>query len=130
MDSVNTLAKDPLDKFDKSGIVYKLTCKVCNATYVGHTSHRFLNTRFEEHKNNFHRNGYYNNFLSKHKKENVDHEFDCENFEFLHYKSNKSTRKFTEMLHIQKWKENFINLKIDLSCDVAKFMQHNSQINS
>ena len=32
MDSIITLGKDSLNKFEKGGVVYKLICKVCNST--------------------------------------------------------------------------------------------------
>ena len=49
-------------------------------TYLGQTG-RHLNNRVEVNKSNFHRNGDYYNVLSKHKKENADHDFDWENIE-------------------------------------------------
>ena len=52
MGSITTLDKDSLDKFEKAGVVYKLTCKVGNSTY-GEKTGRLLNTRVEEHENNF-----------------------------------------------------------------------------
>ena len=112
--NIITLGKDSLNKFEKGGVVFKLTCKNCNSTYVGQTG-RLPNTRVKEHKNNFHRNGYYHNVLSKHKKENLDHDFDWENVKILHYDSNKCKREFMEMLYIKKEKENSINLKTDLA---------------
>ena len=53
--------------------------------------------------------------ISEHKKENVDHDFDCENVEILHYDSNKCKKEFMEVLYIKKEKENSINLKTDWS---------------
>lgn len=114
MDSIITIGKDHLDKFDKKGVVYKLTCKECKMTYVGQTG-RLLNTRVEEHKNNFNRNSYYHSVLSKHKKEFVGHDFDWENVEILHCESNEIKREFMEMLYIKKEKELAINLKTDLT---------------
>ena len=37
-DSKITLGKDPLDKFDISDVIYKLTCKTCDMIYLGETS--------------------------------------------------------------------------------------------
>ena len=42
--------KPSVEKFHKSGVVYKLDCPCCNACYVGQTS-RHLLTRFKEHCN-------------------------------------------------------------------------------
>ena len=58
-----TLGKDVLNRFDKSGVVYKLICKKCKVTYVGQTG-RLLNTRVEEHKKNLGRKCNYHNILS------------------------------------------------------------------
>ena len=59
--------------------------------YVVQTG-RLLNTRVEEHKSNFLKNYYHHNVLSKHRKENADHEFDWENVEILHCENNKHKR--------------------------------------
>ena len=124
MDSTITLGKDSTDKFDKSGVVYKLTCKVCNATYVGQTGW-LLNTRVEKHKSNFRINGYYHNVVSKHKKENFDHDFDWENVEIFHRESDKCKREFLEMLYIKKEKENSMQkwTKYTFLVDFAKKME-------
>ena len=55
------------------------------------------------------------NVLSKHKKENVDHDFYWENVKILHCESNKCKREFMAMLYIKKEKQNSINLKTDLA---------------
>ena len=40
--------KDKLDRLDQAGVVYRIACNDCDATYVGETE-RKLNTRFKEH---------------------------------------------------------------------------------
>jgi len=42
--------KDPLPKLSKMNVVYKISCKDCDASYVGQTC-RQLKTRISEHKN-------------------------------------------------------------------------------
>ena len=42
--------KPSVEKFHKSGVIYKLDCPCCNACYVGQTSWHLL-TRFKEHCN-------------------------------------------------------------------------------
>ena len=51
MEELITLGKDVLNRFEKSGVVYKLICKKCKVTYVGQTG-RLLYTRVEELKKN------------------------------------------------------------------------------
>ena len=51
MEGLIILCKDVLNRFEKSGVVYKLIFKKCKVTYVGQTG-RVLNTRVEEHKKN------------------------------------------------------------------------------
>ena len=46
MKTLITLGKDLLNRFGKSGVVYKLICKKCKVTCVGQTG-RLLNTRVE-----------------------------------------------------------------------------------
>ena len=41
--------KDKDDPKDREGVVYKITCCHCQATYIGETD-RNLNTRITEHK--------------------------------------------------------------------------------
>ena len=40
--------KEPVEKFQKSGVVYQITCPRCSACYVGQTG-RHLQVRFKEH---------------------------------------------------------------------------------
>jgi len=42
--------KDTLPNSSKKNVVYKITCKDCDASYVGQTG-RKLNTRITEHHN-------------------------------------------------------------------------------
>ena len=44
----------------------------------------------------------YHNFLSDHRKEYADHDFDRNNVEILHFESNKGKREFMEMLYIKR----------------------------
>ena len=113
MEGLITLGKDVLNRFEKSGVVYKLICKECKVTYVEQTG-RFLNTRVEEDKKNFGRKCNYHNFLSNHREEYADHDFDWSNVEILHSENNKGKREFMEMLNIKREGAYSINLKTDL----------------
>ena len=113
MEGLITLGKDVLNRFEKSGVIYKLICKKCKVTCVGQTD-RLLNTRVEEHKKNLGRKCNYHNVLSDHRKEYADHDFDWNNVEILHSENNKGKREFMEMLYIKRERAYFINLKTDL----------------
>ena len=82
MKTLISLGKDVLNRFQKSGVVYKLICRKCKVTYVRQID-RLLNTSVEEHKKNFVRKCDYNNVLSDHRKEYADHYFDWNNVEIL-----------------------------------------------
>ena len=88
MEGLITLGKDVLNRFEKSGVVYKLIFKKCKVTYVGQTG-RLLNTRVEEHKKNLGRKYNYHNVLSDLRKEYAHRDFDWNNVEILHSESNK-----------------------------------------
>lgn len=45
------LHKNPTDHMANNNIVYKISCKECDASYIGQTK-RKLNTRISEHKRN------------------------------------------------------------------------------
>ena len=101
MEGLITLGKDVLNRFEKSGVVYKLMCKKCKkckVTYVRQTG-RLLNTRVEEHKKNLGRKCDYHNVLSDHRNDCADHDFDWNNVEILHSESNKGKREFIEILY-------------------------------
>lgn len=115
MDSIVNLCKDPLDSFERGGVVYKITCRICGKNYVGQTG-RLLNTRIEEHKSDVRLGRCYRSVLARHTKEfiDVEHEFDWDNVTILHSESNERKREFMEMLFIKKQKNLSINLKTDL----------------
>ena len=113
MEGLITLGKDVLNRFEKSGVVYKLICKKCEVPYVWQTG-RLLNTRVEEHKKNLGRKCNYHNVLSDHRKKYADHDFDWHNVGILHSESNKGKRECMEMLYIKREGRYSINLKTDL----------------
>ena len=49
MNSVIKLGNDKSDKWDRTGVGYKFSCKSCPATYIRETK-RSLKTRINEHK--------------------------------------------------------------------------------
>ena len=74
MEGLITLGKDVLNRFEKSGVVYKFLCKRYKVTYVGPTG-RLLNTRVEERKKNLGRKCNYHNVLSDQRKEYACRDF-------------------------------------------------------
>ena len=97
MESLITLSKDLLNRFEKSDAVYKLISKKCKVTYVGQTG-RLLNTQFSIHKKSLGKKCNYHNFLPDHRKEYVDYDIDWNNVEILHSESSKGKWKFMEIL--------------------------------
>ena len=113
MEGLITLSKDVLNRLEKSGVVYKLICNRCKVTHVGQTG-RLLNTRIEEDKKNRGWKCNYHNVLSDHRKKYADYDFDWNNVEILHSKSNKGKREFMEMLYIKREGTYSDDLKTDL----------------
>lgn len=65
--------KDPLPFLNHSGLIYKICCNQCSASYVGQTS-RQLSTRIKEHKSNINRSLESLSVVSRHSLNG--HEFD------------------------------------------------------
>ena len=94
------LGKDVTDKWDRTNVVYKFTCKSCPASYVRETK-RALRTRINEHKKN-------NNpeaVVYQHTK-NFSHGFDWNNVKIIDCESNYKKRIISEMIHIKCNKHN------------------------
>lgn len=93
-----------------SNVIYKIDCKVCDATYIGQTK-RQLCTRIREHKNNIKLDSTRHSVISEHIL-NQSHTFDWDNTKILDHESNYQKRLISEMLHIKEHK-NSINLNKD-----------------
>jgi len=81
--------KDPLSNHSKKNVVYKISCKDCDATYVGQTK-RKLNTRITEHRNQIN---------SKSKTTSHNHNFDWSNVEILDNERYYWKRIISKMIH-------------------------------
>jgi len=69
MNKLNSLIKvhkDPLPKPSNMNVVYKISCKNCDALYVGQTC-RQLKTRISAHKNQISRNTSIHSVITEHK---------------------------------------------------------------
>jgi len=73
--------KNTLPTECKKNVVYKLSCKDCDDTYVGQTKRKF-NTRVTEHKNDINKNTGKHSVITEHRLDK-NHEFDWDNPEIL-----------------------------------------------
>ena len=106
LDNMIKLGKDPLDIFEQSNVVYKITCKQCNKIYIGQTG-RLLRTRRNEHRNNIKLSEKYHKVVSKHILE-FDHDFNWDNLLILHKENNYFKRCLAKIFYIKKEGNNFL----------------------
>ena len=99
--------KDKDEPSDRQGVVYKIKCADCQATYIGETG-RNLNTRLTEHKratrnsfrNNPTRNGDRSNHIAEHHRL-TKHSIDCDTAECLTYSTD-----YFQRLTLESWCTN------------------------
>ena len=72
-----------MENRNRKNLVYQINCKNCSKNYVAQTK-RLLNSRREEHENNFFQSPKNYNKISKHLQKNKDHQLDWENIKILH----------------------------------------------
>ena len=118
LDKLIKLGKDPLEKLEKSNVIYKTPCLYCSRTYVGQTG-RMLFVRCEEHRKNINLNEKYHNVVTKHRINNKSdavsqHDFDWVDIKILHKESSYFKRIIAEMSFIKKEGKNSINIVSDL----------------
>ena len=92
------LGKDPTNKLDETGVVYKIPCKNCNYVYIGQTK-RSLIDRISEHK----KCKKEDSALLQHQIQN-NHEINWNGINILDKEKNYSKRIFSEMIHINSYK--------------------------
>jgi len=102
--------KDNIPKLSQTNLVYKLSCRDCDATYVGQTG-RTLKTRISEHRNHINRNTTTQSVITEHRI-NFLHEFNWDNVEILDRERFLSKRLISEMIYIKRQK-NSLNLQSD-----------------
>jgi len=105
--------KDSIPKSLQTNLVYKLSCRDCDATYVGQTG-RTLKTRITEHRNHINRNTTTQSVITEHRI-NLSHEFNWDNVEILDKEQFLSKRLISEMIYIKRQK-NSLNLQSDTEC--------------
>ena len=85
--------KDKIDKEEQAGVVYKINCGSCEASYVGETERR-LKKRITEH----HRES---SPVGHHERYNK-HSFDQSDVSILHCESDSFKRVVAEAIHIEE----------------------------
>jgi len=111
--------KDTNNLFSNNNVVYKISCKDCNASYVGQTK-RQLRTRIKEHSNNIKSDTSKHSVITEHIL-TYSHTFDRDCIKILDTENNFYKRSISEMLHIKE-QENGINAQTDTeSLDNAYF---------
>jgi hypothetical protein len=110
LDKIVKAYKDKNQLIANNNVVYNISCKDCDASYVGQTK-RQLGTRLKEHKNNFKLEPSKHSVVTEHILE-YNHSFDWDNVRILDTESNYRKRLISEMLHIKEQK-NGINLMKD-----------------
>lgn len=68
--------KDPLPRFARNNVVYRINCMDCEASYVGQTKR--LKTRISEHRNQINNRSQKPSVITEHKLQ-YNHEFDWDN---------------------------------------------------
>ena len=96
------LGKDKSNKWDTTGVVYKIGCLDCNASYVGQTK-RSLKERIKEHKNNKNTESVISLHMNK-----FSHNFNWDKSIILDKETNYKKRLLSEMLYINSFK-NTVN---------------------
>ncbi|KYN09482.1 hypothetical protein ALC57_18401, partial [Trachymyrmex cornetzi] len=102
--------KDILPREKRKNVIYKISCKYCDASYVGQTK-RKLKTRLDEHRNHINRNSNNQSVITEHRIE-FNHDFDLENVAILDEERSLNKRLISECLHILM-QLNSLNLRSD-----------------
>jgi len=114
--STNTLSnvKDKIDKKDKSGVIYEITCNDCQKSYIGQTK-QYLKDRLKQHASTVklaNKKQHDKTALSQHAVKERHH-FNFQNTKILDTEANYYKRIIKESLYIQKNIDNVVNFKTD-----------------
>jgi len=101
--------KDTFPITKTKNVIYKISCKDCETSYVGQTG-RQLKTRMTEHRNHIKRNTNTPSVITEHKLE-YGH-FDWDGVKIMDKESLWNKRIISEMLHISKQTKS-LNLQSD-----------------
>jgi len=102
--------KDNLDPMSNPGVVYKISCQDCNASYVGQTK-RQLRTRIKKHVSDINKKNGSPSVISEHRLK-FNHEFEWDNIKIMDNEQSYQKRLISEMVHIKK-QQNGLNKQSD-----------------
>ncbi|XP_039309325.1 uncharacterized protein LOC120358632 [Solenopsis invicta] len=102
--------KDTLPISSCKDVVYKISCRDCDASYVGQTG-RQVKTRISEHRNHIRRNVSSQSVITDHRIE-CGHDFDWDGVKVLDHEKSYHKRLISEILYI-KQQCNGLNLQSD-----------------
>jgi len=80
----------------QTGVVYKIDCNDCNASYIGQTN-RHLITRIKKHRSDIKKHSDNFSVVSKHRF-TQNHDFDWSNPKILHREKHRKKREIAEMI--------------------------------
>ena len=107
MNTVRSMVSHPKDRvplLNKSGVVYKVECGGCNASYVGETKRR-LESRLAEHRKAVQRGEVNASALAEHVW-NAGHQVDWDSMKVLDASSRHHSRLALEAIHIRRQKNS------------------------
>ncbi|KYN28478.1 hypothetical protein ALC57_02090 [Trachymyrmex cornetzi] len=94
--------KDKLEFLSNQNIVYKISCKNCDASYVGQTK-RKLSTRLKEHQSDIRNNTGSPSVITDHRV-TFDHNFKWDEAKILDNEASYGKRLVSEMIYIKRQK--------------------------
>jgi len=92
--------KDSLDFMSHREVVYKISCRDCDASYVGQTK-RQLRTRIKEHDSDIRKKSGSPSVISEHRLEH-NHDFEWSDVKIIDNELSYQKRLISEMVHIKK----------------------------
>jgi len=98
--SIIKCGKDELDSMSHHGVVYKISCHDCEASYIGQTK-RQLRTRIKEHNSDIKKKIGSPPVISEHRLK-FNHDFQWDNIKILDNELSYHKRIVSEIVHIKK----------------------------
>ena len=120
LNGIIRLGKDPVNKLDKTNVIYNINCENCPSTYIGQTK-RCLSERINEHKKYIIKND--NKSVLAFHSSTKTHNFDFDKVKILDTEKFLHKRLFLEMLNIEFY-PNTLNIMQD-----TQFLKHSYKKN-